>query len=284
MTLILGGSGQVGTVFCRLLPGATAPGHKDFDLSDTAGIAAKVDALAPDRIINCAAYTAVDAAEGDEANANLVNGEAVGELAAAAHRLGIPFVTFSTDYVFDGETDQPYTETSVTNPVNAYGRSKLFGEEAALQYPDSLVVRTSWLFSATHPNFVATILTRATEGEVSVVDDQWGRPTSAPALAMMTLQAMERGATGLLHLASPPTATWFELARAACAAADIDPARIKPCGSEAFGRPARRPRYSALGTDSDVEMPGWQGGLAEIVADLVGRAWPGAGHVPVHHE
>ncbi len=96
------------------------------------GIRSKVEALPPDRIINCAAYTAVDAAEDDEETANLVNGEAVGELAAAAHELGIPFVTFSTDYVFDGETDEPYTETSKPNPINAYGRSKLLGENAAL--------------------------------------------------------------------------------------------------------------------------------------------------------
>jgi dTDP-4-dehydrorhamnose reductase len=284
MTLILGGSGQVGTAFRRLLPDATTPGHKDFDLSDVAGIASKVGALAPERIINCAAYTAVDAAEDDEETANRVNGDAVGELAAAAHRLGIPFVTFSTDYVFDGETDEPYTESSTPNPINAYGRSKLRGEEAALQYPESLVVRTSWLFSATHPNFVATILARAAEGEATVVNDQWGSPTSAPALARMTLEVLERGVTGLLHLASPPTATWFDLASAACKAAGIDPARIRPCGSSDFQRSARRPRYSALETNSTARMPGWGGELAWVVADVVARASLGADHAAIHYK
>ncbi|MGA9597078.1 MAG: dTDP-4-dehydrorhamnose reductase, partial [Acidimicrobiia bacterium] len=268
MTLILGGSGQVGTAFRNLLPDAYAPSHADFDLADVAGIAAGVRALRPDRIINCAAYTAVDAAEDDEATANLINGDAVAELAAVADALGIPFVTFSTDYVFDGDTDEPYTETSQPNPINAYGRSKLMGERAALRVPGSLVVRTSWLFSATHPNFVATILAKAAEGEIRVVDDQWGRPTPVPALATTTLRALEDGAAGLLHLACPPTTTWFELARAACEAAGIDPRRVTPCSSDEYRRPARRPRHAVLGATSCYEMPDWRAELAGIVAEL----------------
>jgi dTDP-4-dehydrorhamnose reductase len=271
MTLILGASGQVGSVFRSLLPNACSPTHAEFDLADTGAITARVRDMAPERIINCAAYTAVDAAEHDEATAGLINGVAVGVLAAVAHELGIPFVTFSTDYVFDGETDDPYTETDEPNPINAYGRSKLRGEEAALQYPGSLVVRTSWLFSATHPNFVASILAQATEGVVRVVDDQWGRPTPVPALAAMTLEALEDGVTGLLHLASPPTATWFELARATCAAAMIPPERVVPCSSADSSRSASRPRHAVLATTSGVEMPDWRRELPGIVGELLSR-------------
>ncbi len=222
-----------------------------------------------DRIINCAAYTAVDAAEEDEETANRINGEAVGELAAAAHELGIPFVTLSTDYVFDGETDEPYTEASKPNPVNAYGRSKLLGETAALCYPGSLVVRTSWLFSATHPNFVATILAKAAEGEARVVDDQWGSPTPVPALAAMTLRAIEDGALGLLHIAGAPPTTWFRLAREACVAAGIPPARVVPCSSDEFPSQARRPRRAVLTTTSTYQMPDWRDELGSVVGMIM---------------
>lgn len=263
MTLILGGSGQLGTAFRRLLPEAAAPSHEEFDLSDVAGIAARVEGLRPERIINCAAYTAVDAAEADEETANLINGAAVGELAEVAHRRGIPLVTFSTDYVFDGESKRPYTETSEPNPINAYGRSKLLGERAALQFPGSLVVRTSWLFSATHPNFVATILAEAAESVVRVVADQWGRPTPVPALATRTLQALEKGTTGLLHLASPPTTTWFELAREVCRSAGIDPDRVVSCSADQLARPARRPRCVVLTSyRGGVCMPDWRVALS----------------------
>jgi dTDP-4-dehydrorhamnose reductase len=269
-TLILGGSGQVGAAFRKLLPDALAPSHQDFDLADIDTIEDKVVALHPDRMINCAAYTAVDAAETDEATANVVNGHAVGELARVADGVGIPFVTFSTDYVFDGESTEPYDESSRPNPVNAYGRSKLRGEQAALEYPGSLVIRTSWLFSATHPNFVATILTKATAAEVRVVDDQWGRPTPVGALAEMTLEAIDDGATGLLHLASPPTTTWLGLAREACAAAGLDPRVATPCSSDDFIRPARRPRCGVLGTTSGYAMPDWRTELAAVAAELTG--------------
>jgi dTDP-4-dehydrorhamnose reductase len=277
MTLILGGSGQVGTAFRRLLPDAIAPNRRHLDLIDTGEIRSKIRALRPNRIINCAAYTAVDAAEEDEETANRINGEAVGELAVVAHELGIPFVTFSTDYVFDGETDEPYTEASKPNPVNAYGRSKLLGETAALCYPGSLVVRTSWLFSATHPNFVATILSKATKGEVRVVDDQWGSPTPVPELAAMTLRAVDNGMSGLLHIAGAPPTTWFRLAREACVAAGILPGRVVPCSSDESPRQARRPRRAVLTTTSTYQLPDWRDELGSVVGMIMYLDGTGSG-------
>jgi len=262
-TLIFGASGQVGTAFGRLLPEAIAWTRADLDLRETGRIRPLIEDLAPDRIINCAAYTAVDAAEDDEETARLVNGTAVGEMADAAAGLGIPLVTFSTDYVFDGESDEFYTETSEPNPLNAYGRSKVVAEDLALAYPGSLVIRTSWLFSATHPNFVAAILARAVQGLVRVVDDQWGRPTSATTLAAATLAALDDETVGLLHIASPPTTTWFGLAREACRLAGLGAESVVPCASAEFPRPAIRPRRAVLVTERGADLADWHLDLGE---------------------
>ncbi|MCP3994367.1 MAG: dTDP-4-dehydrorhamnose reductase [bacterium] len=265
-TLVLGGSGQLGSAFRVLLPDALAPTRVELDLADLEGIAKKVTEFAPTTIINCAAYTAVDEAEGDEETARLINGDAVGKLALVAAHLGVPFVTFSTDYVFDGAADDAYTESSDPNPLNAYGRSKLLGERLALPHPGSLVVRTSWLLSATHPNFVTTILGRAADGAVDVVDDQWGRPTMADDLARAALDAVDQGVRGLLHLASPPTTTWCGLAREAYKIAGIDAVRIRPCSTERFPRPAQRPQRSVLESERAVNMPEWRPGLVRWLA------------------
>lgn len=259
-TLLLGGSGQLGSAFRLLLPDALAPTRAELDLADLEGIAQKVTDLEPTRIINCAAYTSVDMAEEDE-TAQIINGEAVGTLARVAGDLEVPFVTFSTDYVFDGDSDEAYTESSEPNPLNAYGMSKLLGERLALRHPGSLVVRTSWLLSATHPNFVRTILSRAADGAVDVVDDQWGRPTMVDDLARATLDAVDQGMQGLVHLASPPSTTWFGLAREACKIAGIDVDRVRPCPTERFPRRAQRPQRSVLESERGVQVPEWRPGL-----------------------
>ena len=256
--LILGGSGRLGAAMRTKLPGAAAPTHAEIDLADTASIQHAVAARQPDLIVNCAAYTVVDAAEDNEAEATLINGQAVGELAAVAARLAIPFVTFSTDYVFDGVREEIYTESALPNPLNAYGRSKLVGEELALGYPGSLVIRTSWLLATTHPSFVSNVLARAAIGPVGVVDDQWGRPTTVDDLAVTTMAAIERGTTGLLHVASPPTITWFGLAQDALRFAGIDPELIHPVSSDALGRRAERPRHAVLGSERGAVMPNWR--------------------------
>lgn len=281
MILVTGESGQLGTAFKELLPEALYPSQEAFDFTTAESIEAYLDEMSPHAIINCAAYTAVDAAEEDEATANLVNGVAVGEMADFCARRGIPFVTYSTDYVFPGTGNEPYVESSPTDPINAYGRSKRKGEVLALAHPTSLVIRTSWLISGTNPNFVATILRlAATRDELAVVADQIGCPTVAGDLASGTLRAMDGGATGLLHLTNRGATTWFELAKTAVEHAGLDGGKIKACTTADYPTPAARPAYSVLGSDRLEKLgidplPEWRDSLPAVVEGLVARGLAG---------
>ena len=188
---------------------------------------------------------------------------------------GARLVTYSTDYVFPGTGTRPYVESDPTAPVNAYGRSKLAGEEAALTHPGVLVISTSWVVSATHPNFVATMIRNARERVLRVVDDQKGCPTIADDLAAATLTAIDVGAAGLLHLTNRGETTWFEFAREAVGLAGIDPGRIAPIGTEEYPTPARRPAYSVLGSERREslgidQLPPWRDSLPAVVEGLVG--------------
>jgi dTDP-4-dehydrorhamnose reductase len=272
MILVTGANGQVGTAFRSLLPDATFFGRSELDLRDTASIGPALAAVEPGAIINCAAYTAVDRAETDEATATVVNGTAVGEMAVYAATAAIPFVTYSTDYVFDGTASQPYVESSPTAPINAYGRSKLAGEHAALdQHAGALVIRTSWVISATHPNFVGTMIDLARTRSLTVVNDQWGCPTIAVDLARATLEALEHRVSGILHLTNQGATTWYELARRSLELAGLDPGLVQPCATADYRTPAPRPAYSVLGSERmsavGVEpLPRWEDSLATVVA------------------
>lgn len=250
MTLILGGGGQLATAFRHLLPEAEAPTRAEFDIADLDELPRRLDEVRPSLVVNCAAYTAVDGAEDQMEMAHVVNAAAVGVLAHWCSQRQVRFVTFSTDYVFDGTGTKPYVESSTPNPVNVYGRTKLAGEHAALTAnPDTLIVRTSWVFSSTHRNFVTALVERAANGPVDVVADQTGCPTYAPDLAAATMQAVTRDAIGLLHITNTGATTWFDLAVAACAAAGVDTARVSPITSDQYMTRARRPRYSVLGSE-----------------------------------
>jgi dTDP-4-dehydrorhamnose reductase len=272
--LVTGGAGQLGTAFRRVLPEAGYIDVGDLDLGRADLLAAALEEMSPEAIVNCAAYTAVDRAEAEEALATMVNGTAVGVMAEHAARRRIPLLTFSTDYVFPGNGREPYLESSPTDPVNAYGRSKLAGERAALAAcPEALVVRTSWLVSGTHPNFVATMLRLAGEGPVRVVDDQRGCPTMADDLAPAAWAALQAGVSGILHLTNSGEATWFDFARVAVALAGLDPERVVPCATADYPTPARRPAYSVLGSERRrprglPELPPWQESLLAVVEGL----------------
>lgn len=248
MILVTGADGQLGTAFRRRLGDeAHYLTIEDLDLFDTSKISGVIASFNPRLVINCAAYTAVDRAEDDEEAARVVNATAVGELAAATATAGSTLVTFSTDYVFDGTKDGPYTEDDRPSPINAYGRTKLEGERAAVgANPQALVIRTSWLMSGTHPNFASTMLRLIGEGEVRVVDDQYGHPTFVDDLAEGTLAAADAGASGVLHLANAGTTTWYGLAREIAAVAGLDVDRVQPTTTGAFPRPAPRPANSVL--------------------------------------
>jgi dTDP-4-dehydrorhamnose reductase len=282
MIVVIGATGQVGTAFGRTPNDVLALSRRELDLA-TMGrkdFAEILDGIEAEAVVNCAAYTAVDRAESESALAYRVNAEAVGVMAEVCADRTIPFVTYSTDYVFDGLGAEPYVETDPTDPINAYGASKLAGERRALVHPEnSLVVRTSWVVSGTHPNFVATMLRLVGEGRtLKVVDDQHGRPTVASDLAAATIQALAVGARGLLHLANEGATTWFELARAAVSEAGLDPASIEPCGTDDYPTPAARPAYSVLDTglaDSiGVRMPHWRASLPSLVRSLLSEHGP----------
>ena len=275
MIVVTGASGQVGTAFRAVLPDARFLTRADLDLSDLTAIPTVLRTLAPTLVVNCAAYTAVDRAEAEIEQAELVNGRAVGVMAEVTAELGAQFVTYSTDYVFSGNGTRPYVESDPTDPVNAYGRSKALGERLALEAnPRALVIRTSWVISGTHPNFVATMLRLSRERPLRVVDDQLGCPTVASDLAVATAAAIEKRASGLLHLTNQGPTTWFGLARRAVELAGIDPERIQPCATADYPTPARRPAYTVLGSERrDVlgvePLPPWEESLPKVVEQIL---------------
>jgi dTDP-4-dehydrorhamnose reductase len=270
--VITGATGQLGTAFSKLIPEALMLGRTELDLTDAETVAPTINLLDPSVLINCAAYTNVDGAEQDEQTATVVNGTAVGEMASVTASLGIPFLTFSTDYVFAGDSDRPYVESDGVNPINAYGRSKLVGENlAAANNPEALVVRTSWVVSATHDNFVSTMLKLAASpgSTLRVVDDQRGCPTIADDLAAASLVALQTGVTGLLHLANGPATTWFGLAEFAVSHARLA-GTVTPCSTDEFPRLAVRPENSVLGSERlgempSVTMPPWQESVLHVI-------------------
>lgn len=277
MIVITGAEGQLGTAFRRLYPDAHHLTRADLDLADTTSIRDVLEPLDPELIINCAAYTAVDLAEAEEDLAYAINAAALREMGWMCADYAIPLVSFSTDYVFDGESDRPWVESDETAPINAYGRTKAAGERYLLEtHPDALIVRTSWVVSGTKQNFISTMIRLARRGEVSVVDDQHGCPTVADDLASATLGAVEAGVSGLLHLVNDGPTTWFDLARAAVREAGLDPDLIHPQSTAEYPTPARRPRYSVLGSERldqlDLDpMPHWSESLPAVVASLIER-------------
>jgi len=275
---VLGAKGQLGSAFVRALGDSCLPmSRADLDLTYVEAIEPWVRSVRPDLVINCAAYTAVDAAETDVETARMVNAIAVGALAETAARHDAGLVTFSTDYVFDGDKETGYVESDEANPLSVYGRTKLEGEQRAMAaHPDVLVVRTSWLLSSTHRNFLTTMLCKLAEGEVTVVTDQRGRPTFVDDLVHGTLDAVNAGATGILHLANQGVTTWYGLAVEIASLAGYDPDSVKPISSADLDRPARRPANSVLDSDRLEELrvpplPHHRVGLPDAVRELMTR-------------
>jgi dTDP-4-dehydrorhamnose reductase len=248
---VLGAGGQLGSAFVRLLPDDTiAVTRAELDLGRSDQIDSWVSATRPELVINCAAYTAVDAAEDDPEAARLVNATAAGRLAESTAAHGIGLVTFSTDYVFDGTKPTGYIESDRPKPLNVYGATKLEGERLVAEAnPDALVIRTSWVLSGTHRNFASTMLDLISKGPVGVVDDQRGRPTLVDDLAPATMNAVSSRVSGILHLANQGETTWYGLAREVAEIARLDPSLVKPITTEEFPRPASRPANSVLDSE-----------------------------------
>lgn len=205
-----------------------------------------------DVVVNCAAFTAVDAAEEQEGAAFAVNAAGPAHLARAARRGGARLVHISTDYVFGGDATEPYAEDAPLAPRSAYGRTKGAGEWAVrAEHPDHLIVRTAWLYGARGACFPKTMASLAADRDhLTVVDDQVGQPTWTVDLADLVLRLVAANApAGTYHGTSSGRASWFEFARAVVASAGHDPAKVAPTTSEAFVRPAPRPAFSVLGHD-----------------------------------
>lgn len=293
--LLLGPNGQVGWELQRalaplgeiLVAGRTTTPPLAGDLEHVEPLSRTVREQQPDIIVNAAAYTAVDAAETDTARAHLINTIAPGALADEAARLGALLVHFSTDYVFDGTGEHPWTEEHQAAPVNAYGKTKLEGENLVRQSGcRHLIFRTSWVYAARAHNFLRTMLRLACEKDkLRIVNDQAGAPTGAELIADITAHAIRqtysgRNINGTFHLAADGITTWYGYACHAIEAARrrglpvrVREADITPCCTIEFPTPARRPMNSRLSTLKlqqafGVTLPSWQQGVDRVVAEI----------------
>lgn len=278
--VVTGGHGLLGRAVAArfaLQHDVTALAHTELDVTDRDATLGTVAAHAPDVIVHCAAWTAVDACESDPDRAFAVNALGTRHVVDAARRTGAHVVHISTDYVFDGTLDRPYHEWDLPNPQSVYGRSKLAGEREVPA--EHTVVRTSWLFGSTGPNIVATILRLAGErDELVFVDDQRGCPTEVECLADVLYRFAVDRRPGLYHVTNQGPVTWYELARAVLDAAGLDPHRVRPVATAALDppRPAPRPANSvldnaALRLAGEALLPDFREPLARVVRALQER-------------
>ncbi len=277
--LVTGANGQLGSELTRIYAlrdddevwGVDLP---DVDITSTESVAHAVSTFKPDVVINCAAWTAVDAAEENESAALLVNGEGPEQLAAACRVTGAWLVQLSTDYVFSGDATSPYAEDATPDPRSAYGRTKLAGEEAVQSMlPDAhYIVRTAWLYGHEGNNFVKTMLRLESEREtVDVVDDQVGQPTYAADLAEQIVALVDaRPAAGIFHGTNSGEVSWHGFTQEIFRLIGADPSRVRAVTSEQFVRPAPRPAYSVLGHErwAEVGLPqmrDWRAAIADAM-------------------
>lgn len=294
--LLFGCDGQLGWELQRSLAplgelvalGLGGAGGLCGDLADPDGIARTVAELRPRAIVNAAAYTAVDKAEGEPEQARRVNAVAPGVLARAARGVGAALVHYSTDYVFDGSGQRPWKEDDPTGPLSVYGATKLEGEQriAEVDVPH-LILRTSWVYAARGGNFARTMLRLAAERDrLNVIDDQFGAPTGAELLADVTAHALrallaDAGKSGVYHVAAAGQASWHDyacyvLAQAQAAGAPLKagPQQVAAVPTSAFPTAARRPHNSRLDTSRlratfGLTLPPWQQGVARMLAEIL---------------
>jgi len=273
---VTGANGLLGRAVCARFASDGIPlvaTDRELDVTDAAAVAKFAAATPFTHVIHCAAFTQVDACEAREAEARRVNVDGAAHVARAARSRGAAYVQLSTDYVFDGTAIDPYPEDAPCAPINAYGRTKLDGERAALHElgGDGYVLRTSWLFGAGGPNFVATMLRLMGERpEVRVVDDQVGRPTFTTDLAAAVIALVRlRPAPGVYHFANAGHVSWFGLASAVRELARR-PAIVVPITTADYPTPARRPAWSVLSTarfERVLYVPRpWRDALAEYLS------------------
>jgi dTDP-4-dehydrorhamnose reductase len=269
--LLTGAGGQLGRDLQRRLneEEVEAREHSELDITDLSAVLAEVQRVRPDWIINAAAFNEVDAAESREAEAYAVNADGPANLAKAAGRWGAAIVHVSTDYVFDGAKGSAYTEEDQPGPINAYGRSKLAGEQRVLESrAEALVVRTAWLYGRHGKNFVSAIRAAAARGErLRVVADQVGSPTATADLADAVAGLIRSPLRGMIHAVNAGACSRYEFARAIVGTR----AEVEPIASADASRPALRPKNSALrsikwSATGLPEMRPWQEALKDFLS------------------
>lgn len=281
MWLIVGANGQLGRCLQDVLVETNiefiAASHRDLNIANEKSVSEFVNQNSFTTIVNCAAWTAVDDAEDHEAEALIVNYEGPKNIATAALNTGARLIHISTDYVFQGDATTPYTVATPTSPLNAYGRTKLQGDEAVLEIGSGSfpVIRTAWLYSRYGKNFAKTMATRAIQGlPVRVVNDQLGQPTMARDLAQFITQvASQTEVPPVLHGTNSGQATWFEFAREIYSLLAADTTLVSPVSSSEFPTKAKRPSYSVLDhseleATSILEMRAWQSALTEEISEI----------------
>ena len=278
MWLVVGAGGQLGRCMTEFLEAKSiahvAIGHHQLDITDAVAVEKVFDDLKPTFVLNAAAWTAVDDAEEHEVDALRVNAHGPANLVSSSSSYGSRLIHISTDYVFDGQATTPYTVNSLTEPMNAYGRTKLAGEKAVLESGDrnNCVVRTAWLYSEHGKNFAKTMTVRALRGDsVRVVNDQLGQPTSAHDLAQLiwSISQLEK-MPSITHGTNAGQATWFQFAQEIYSQLGAEPELVSPVDSSAFPTIAKRPAYSVLDHADLIQwglrpMQKWQEGLADSI-------------------
>ena len=271
--MITGAAGMLGQ---DVVAAAATAGHEvlalsrvDLDITDAVAVRGAMTDAHPDVVVNCAAWTDVDGAEGRVEDARTVNGAGAGNVAAAAADCGAWIIHISSDYVFSGRKREAYLETDPTEPLSAYGQSKLDGELAVGDAAPGrhTIVRSSWLFGTAGACFPATILRLAAErDELTVVADQVGCPTYTGDLAHALVGLCERPVAGVLHVAGDGACSWYEFATAIVERAGL-PCQVKPGRTEDLGRPAPRPAFSVLDSERLApRLPHWRDGLWQYMA------------------
>jgi dTDP-4-dehydrorhamnose reductase len=276
--LITGGGGQVGYELAHAFADheVTAAPHAELDVADRDAVIATVTSTNPEVILHAAAWTAVDACEGDPDRAFAVNALGTRNVAEASKRSGARVCYFSTDYVFDGTQSEPYTEWDTPHPASVYGQSKLAGEHELAGHDDALVVRLSWVCGRQGQNMVKTILRLADEhDQLQFVDDQRGHPTFAADAAAMVRRLIDDRRNGLFHVTNQGAVSWYEFARSVMEAAGLDPDRVTAISTEDYTprRPAHRPANSVLDNAalrlSGIDLlPDFHDALARVVKTL----------------
>ncbi|MBU1702374.1 MAG: dTDP-4-dehydrorhamnose reductase [Candidatus Eisenbacteria bacterium] len=276
--LITGGKGMLARALIKRLQSrheVVITGREEMDVEKTAEVFAVAGDIRPETILHCGAWTHVDACESDPQKAFRINAWGARNVAAAALKYGADLIYFSSDYVFDGTSKEPYREHDAKNPLNVYGRSKSFGEEAVAGIvARHVIIRISGLFGVGGACFPETILRKARLGErLDVVSDQILAPTYAPHVAEGVDRLLGSGLYGIYHLTSDGATTWFDFAQEILKLSGLAETRLHPLNTMESHRPAERPRYSVLDTSNfrhtfSWSPPSWRAGLREYLGEL----------------